>query len=113
VLESIWSLPKTTPYQIDARFEIVGTEGAIYLDCGDAGVTIHDGAGTQKPDTVYWPRLHARSVGGLRTELSYFADCVRQGKRPDIITPEESRTAVEVICAAEASAESGQVVNLS
>jgi UDP-N-acetylglucosamine 3-dehydrogenase len=32
VIESIWHLPESTPYQIDARMEIIGAEGAIYIN---------------------------------------------------------------------------------
>ena len=53
VVESIWHLPETTPYQIDARMEIIGTEGAIYINCGEAGLTIHDADGGKLPDTMY------------------------------------------------------------
>ena len=34
----------------------------------------------------------------------------RAGKNPDVITPEESKLAVEVICAAERSAKSGEII---
>jgi UDP-N-acetylglucosamine 3-dehydrogenase len=112
VIESVWALPENTPFQIDARFEIIGTEGAIYIDCGNAGITLNDQAGIRKPDTVYWPYLHGKSIGALRSELTFFTDCVRTGKTPDVITPAESRRAVEVICAAEKSAQSGQIVKL-
>jgi len=112
VIESVWSLPENTPFQIDARFEIIGTEGAIYIDCGDAGVTINDKSGIRKPDTAYWPYLHGRSVGALRNELRYFTNCVRIGQKPDVVPPEESSMAVKVICAAAESAASGKVVTL-
>ena len=112
VIETLWCLPENTPLTVDARMEIIGTEGAVYIDCGQAGLTIHDGGGVHKPDTAYWPVLGDRRVGALRNELNYFVGCVRQGKTPNIITPEESRMAVEAICAAERSAASGQVVRL-
>ena len=112
VIETVWCLPDSTPFQIDARFEIIGTEGAIYINCGDAGLTINAADGLHKPDTHYWPSVFGKRVGVLRNELGYFMDCIRTGKRPDVITPEESRTAVAVICAAEESAETGEVVTL-
>ncbi|HQZ29756.1 MAG TPA: Gfo/Idh/MocA family oxidoreductase, partial [Verrucomicrobiales bacterium] len=31
ILESVWCLPDTTPFQIDERLEIVGTEGSISI----------------------------------------------------------------------------------
>ena len=112
VIETIWCLPDSTPFSIDARMEIVGTKGALYIDCGNAGLTINDSAGMHKPDTVYWPEVAGSRIGVLRNELRYFVDCVAFDKPLEIITPQESMTAVAVICAAERSAESGEVVRL-
>lgn len=112
VIETVWYLPNNTPFTIDARMEIIGSEGAIYIDCGNAGLTINDSAGINKPDTAYWPNLFGKRVGVLRNELSYFIECINTGKSPDVITPEESKMAVAVICAAEQSAASGEVVKM-
>ncbi len=109
VIESIWHLPESTPYQIDARMEVIGTEGAIYINCGEAGLEIHDGAGNRRPDTLYWPDVCGQRFGILNAEIRYFADCVASGRRPQRITPQESRDAVALIVAAEESAKSGQV----
>ncbi|MBN1852424.1 MAG: Gfo/Idh/MocA family oxidoreductase [Pirellulales bacterium] len=113
VVESIWHLPESTPYQIDARMEIVGTEGALYINCGEAGLEIHDPNGPQMPDTLYWPRPFGERFGILRAELRYFADCVRDHRKPDRILPEESRAAVELMAAAGESARTGQIVHFN
>jgi len=110
VIESIWHLPETTPYQIDARMEVLGTEGALYINCGEAGLEIHDASGNHLPDTLYWPQVFGQRFGILRAELRYFADCVAEGRRPERITPEESRAAVALLAAAVESAHSGQVI---
>ncbi len=112
VIETVWSLPENTPFAIDARMEVIGTKGAIYIDCANAGLTINDAQGIRKPDTVYWPELLDKRFGVLRNELSYFVECVKMGKTPDVITPEQSRAAVAVVCAAERSADAGEVVKL-
>jgi predicted dehydrogenase len=44
--------------------------------------------------------------------LSYFANCVAEGKKPNVITPEESMEAVRACLAAEKSAGNGQVVQV-
>ena len=111
VVESIWHLPETTPYQIDARMEIIGTAGAIYVNCGEAGLAIHDAQGVKMPDTMYWPQPLGQRFGILRAELSYFAQCVRECRPPDRITPEESRTALALMVAAAESSQSGEVVD--
>lgn len=112
VVESVWCLPESTPYQIDARMEVIGTEGAIYINCGEAGLTIHDATGGHMPDTMYWPKPFGERFGILRAELRYFADCVLQERKPERITPEESREAVRLVAAATESAQTGKVVSL-
>ena len=112
VIESIWHLPETTPYTIDARMEVIGTAGALYINCAEAGLEIHDGKGNRMPDTLYWPDVSGQRFGILRAELRYFADCVATGRRPDRITPEESRKAVAFLAAAVESSRTGQVVTL-
>jgi len=110
VVESVWHLPETTPYQIDARMEILGSEGALYVNCSEAGLEIHDAGGTQMPDTMYWPHMLGGRFGVLRQELRYFADCVARGQRPDRITPEQSRAVVRLMAAATESSRTGKVV---
>ena len=46
-------------------------------------------------------------LGALRHELDYFAACVREGRRPEIVTPEEAARAVMVMETAERSAKEG------
>jgi predicted dehydrogenase len=92
--------------------EVIGTEGAIYINCGEAGLTVHDKQGIRMPDTMYWPIVFGDRFGVLTAELRYFADCVLAGRAPERITPEESREAVRVMAAAEESSRSGKLVNL-
>ena len=112
VLENIWCLPDATPFQIDERMEIIGTEGSIHVQETHPNFSISDADGWRLPDTTYWPTLHGRLTGALVDELSYFATCIDEGRRPEIITPEESLAAVEACLAAERSAATGDVVTL-
>lgn len=113
VVETVWCLPESDPYAIDARMEVIGSQGALYIDCANAGLAIHDDSGVHLPDTAYWPRQHGRIGGALERELSYFADCARRRQPPEVITPAESARAVLVMEAAEESARSGQIVTVS
>ena len=110
VVESVWHLPESTPFAIDARIEIIGTEGAIYINCGEAGLEIHDSQSVKMPDTMYWPRPFGHYVGVLQNELRYFANCVRQNEAPKRITLNESRDAVAWMEAATKSAQTGTVI---
>jgi UDP-N-acetylglucosamine 3-dehydrogenase len=112
VLEDNWCLPDTTPFQIDERMEINGTEGSIHIHDTHPNFSLCDKTGWHSPDTTYWPSIHGVRAGALREELSYFVTCVSQGRRPAVITPEESREAVRACLAAEESAATGRVVTL-
>jgi UDP-N-acetylglucosamine 3-dehydrogenase len=112
VLENVWCLPDGTPFQIDERMEVVGTEGTIHVQETHPNYSIADRAGWHCPDTTYWPLLHGVRAGALRDELAYFVGCIREGRPPTIITPEESRAAVAACLAAEQSAATGAVVRL-
>jgi UDP-N-acetylglucosamine 3-dehydrogenase len=112
ILESVWCLPNTTPFQIDERLEIVGTEGSISIHDTHPNLMVVDKDGSRCPDTTYWPTIHGQLRGALRDELAYFANCVAQGTRPGVITAEESREAVRACLAAEQSAATGQVVRI-
>jgi UDP-N-acetylglucosamine 3-dehydrogenase len=112
VLENVWCLPDKTAFQIDERMEILGTEGSIHVHETHPNFSICDKDGWHSPDTTYWPSLHGLRAGALREELAYFAGCVQEGRRPAVITPEESRAAVVACLAAERSAATGNVIIL-
>jgi len=112
ILESVWCLPDTTPFQIDERLEVIGTEGTISIHDTHPNLLIVDKDGARCPDTTYWPTIHGQLRGALRDELAYFVNCVATGNKPNVITPEESREAVRACLAAEESAATGRVVTL-
>lgn len=107
VVETNWRLPENTPTVIDAKLEVVGTEGMLTIDCSNPGLSVLDGSGLKMQDTVYWPMQHGQQIGALQHELAYFNRCVREGRTPEVVTPIEAARAVAVMEAAERSAVSG------
>jgi UDP-N-acetylglucosamine 3-dehydrogenase len=112
VCENVWMLPEKTPYRIDERMEIIGTEGALSIQENSASFTVCDPNGWRSPDTTYWPLIGDYRGGALRDEFIYFANCIREGKKPEVITPEDAAAAVKACHAAEKSSELGTVVHL-
>ena len=113
ILEAVWCLPDTTPFQIDERLEVIGTAGSISIHDTHPNLMIVDKDGARCPDTTYWPTFHGQLRGALREELAYFVHCVATGAQPTVITPEESREAVRACLAAEESAATGRIVTLA
>ncbi|MCA9207845.1 MAG: Gfo/Idh/MocA family oxidoreductase [Planctomycetales bacterium] len=110
VVETNWRLPENTPTVIDARMEVIGTDGSLTIDCSATGLSVLDGAGLKSLDTDYWPTVFGQPTGVLRSEIEYFAECIRHDRPVEIITPAEAARAVAVMQAAEESAAKGQPV---
>ncbi len=73
-----------------ALFEngFVELKGALY-DCGEK-VDFDNAKTTGETD------INISDVDGYDAEIAYFADCVRNGKTPDMVTPESSAASVEL-----------------
>ena len=110
VIENVWCLPENAPFAIDARMEIIGTKGAIYIDNSGVGYTVLKKEGWSYPQSTYWPKVHGLRRGFLKEEFDYFTKCIIDGKQPSVITPEESKTVVHALKTAEKSAREGRVI---
>ena len=112
ILETVWCMPEKTPFDIDERMSVIGSEGFVHIQDTFPNIGVCTADGFRSPDSTYWPTLRGQTGGALREELSYFADCCTTGTPPSIITPEESMAALAATLAAEESAAIGQVVYL-
>ena len=110
VIENVWCLPENVPFAIDAKMEIIGTEGAIYIDNAGGNYTVLTKKGLSYPQSTYWPKVHGMRRGFLKEEFDYFLKCVARGEKPTVITPKESREVVVAVRAAELSARENRVV---
>jgi UDP-N-acetylglucosamine 3-dehydrogenase len=110
VIENVWCLPDNAPFAIDAKMEIVGTQGAIYIDNSGIHYTVLKKEGISYPQSTYWPKVHGLRRGYLKEEFDYFLKCIANGKKPTVITPEESRDVVIAMKKAELSAKENKIV---
>jgi len=112
VAESCWNLPDGSPFPIDAKMEVIGTKGVIYLFDPSMPLVIDDGQRREIKETVYWPTVNGKIGGALHAELQYFIDCIVKGEKPTITTLKEARDVIAICSAAEESAKTGQAVSL-
>ncbi len=110
-LEVSWVLPESFPGRLDARFEAVGTAGAVYVNGGCESVAIVQER-LDYPELFYAPQLYGQRVGVLRDELLQFLNCVMRDGQPRV-SGEDGKAAVEVACAIQESFETGSVVEMS
>jgi predicted dehydrogenase len=110
VIENVWCLPENVPFAIHAQMEVVGTEGAIYIDNSGNHYTVLTKKGLSYPQSTYWPKVHGMRRGYLKEEFDYFLKCIAAGEQPRVITPQESRAVVHAMKMAELSAKENRVV---
>ena len=58
VIENVWCLPDNVPFAIDARLEVIGTEGAIYVDNSGSHYQVLTRDGMRYPQATYWPKVN-------------------------------------------------------
>ena len=111
-LETVWCMPEKTPFDIDERMSIIGTEGIIHIQDTFPNLGIVSIDKLHSPDTTYWPSFDGVRGGALRDEFAYFAGCALTGTTPAIGRPEDAAAALEATLAAEESARTGNVIRI-
>jgi len=112
-LETVWCMPDKTPFDIDERMSVIGTEGIIHIQDTFPNLAIVDGNKLHSPDTTYWPMFDGVRGGALRDEFDYFARKAIAGEQPDIGRPEDATNALEACLAAEESARTGTIIRIA
>ena len=111
-METAMCMPERTPFDIDERLAIIGTEGIIHVQDTFPNLAIVDGTKLHSPDTTYWPMFDGLRGGALRDELTYFARSALAGRKPGIGRADDAAAAVAAALAAERSARTGEVVKV-
>lgn len=93
-LEAAWTLPDTTPNELDARFRLVGTTGELAIDSFDNGIRVAGGR-FHLPMPAGAP-MYGQAQGPLNQELASFVQCCLK-RAPLPITMREAAQAVMVV----------------
>ena len=99
VVETIWLLPYQAGIGLDDAMQVIGDRGVGNVSLYPGSLSFWREEGYEAPDVGYDPRVRGAALGALRDELMYFAACVRERRRPEIITPREAKNAVRVALA--------------
>lgn len=106
--ESAWSLPAGARHMIDARLEMIGTEGSFEVQCGDSGLYFADNQASREIDTQHWPEIGGKVGGDLRLQLSSVLEWIG-GADCQVATGEEALLSLELTQALVRSADTGEV----
>lgn len=111
-LENCWVLPERYPSYIDAKVEVVGTKGFLYIDFFDHGLRVYNIEGADHPDLIHWPELMGERLGDLREELIHFVNCILNDEKPRVSLKDGYEAAIAAVKVLE-SIEKNQEVSIS
>ena len=103
VLETSWVMPNRLPAPLDASLQAVGTEGAVFIDGSNHGLSVMNADTYTEPDLTHWPVILDRVGGDLAASLDHFIRSVRAGVAPEM-TLDQARRAQAMVDAAKRSA---------
>ncbi len=111
VFENAWILPRTHAATKDMKFEILGSNGAIYVDTShNRTLEVYSGDKATFPDLLA-PPTGSHMTGFILDSIAHFIDAVTLGK-PVLATGEDGIANTRIICAIIESAEKGAPVRL-
>ncbi len=108
-LTSSWILPNSMPLVYDMKVEIIGSEGAVYIDTNDQMVRL----GSERYSHVHTlgTPINNMATGNSNFMLHYYIDCIRND-----IAPEADENAglinTKIVEAIHKSVETGQIVSV-
>ncbi|MBZ9996160.1 Gfo/Idh/MocA family protein [Mesorhizobium sp. BH1-1-4] len=109
--ESAWSLPAGARHMIDARMELIGTEGSFEVQCGDSGLYYASNETSREIDTQHWPVVNGRLDGDLARQLGGLLAWLDGADMP-IASGRDGLRSLELTLAMMQSARSGEIVRL-
>lgn len=112
VVENCWILPGSAPNIIDLKCEVVGSDGALYVDGSHHRMLekYASGRGTY-PDVLVLPEVQGAQMGFAAESIRHFIDCVLDGLEP-ITTGEDGLVVTQLVEAIEESVASGARVRV-
>ena len=112
-LETVWCMPEKTPYDIDERMNIIGTEGFIQIQDTFPNLGIAAKRQVPQPGHDLLADVSTGCAAGRSARSSPTSPTARSpGRSRTIGTPEDAMAALEATLAAEESARTGQVVRI-
>jgi len=118
VVENTWILPQQSPTLIDHKLEILGSQGAIYLDpthnrafAKYSPETAGGYPNLSYADMIISPEVYGKQMGFAVESIHHFVDCIRDKVQP-LATGEDGLLNTKLILLAEQSALSGLPVEV-
>jgi len=112
LLDHVWILPETEPSVVDLKCNLIGSEGALYIDTThNRTLQKYTRESAGYGDVLASAEIHGRPMGFAVESIRHFVDCVVHDRRP-MVGVKEGLAVTRTICALLESAETGEPVAL-
>ncbi len=111
VLETLWVAPAGAANTLDARLDIVGTQGRVQVRVGGEEMSLDTHQRSNRADVTYGITINDQMCNALRTQLEHFAQCVLNDTKP-LVSNEDAIAAVDVAWAIDESLRRGETVEV-
>ncbi len=111
-LESCWILPESMPSVFDFKLEVIGSEGAVFVDTQKEGVEEYTKQEGRYAHFIKLYEIHGTYAGFLKEALAHFVRCVLEDREP-IVKPEDGLANVKILVAVDRSAREGRPITIS
>ena len=112
IVENCWILPKSSPSLIDFKCELIGSDGAIYLDGSHhRAIQKYIKNEAKYPDVLVRPKIYDKPMGFAVESIRHFIDCLVFDKKPQV-GGKDGLAVTKIICAVNKSVETGQPVQI-
>jgi predicted dehydrogenase len=108
-ITSSWVLPNGMPQVFDFKMEIIGTDGALYIDLQNQMVTL--ARDSMKYLGSMNTEINGQAIGGSNMMLHSFIDCIRLDTPPSV-THRDGATNTRIVSAIHESVATGNVVRV-
>lgn len=115
-VESGWMLPRSFPFT--ATFRILCEKGCVDFNFRVEG-TVERRNEAQSSFIIYKENASSplyeevsHNIDPYREEISYFINCIKSNREPEVVTPDEARLALRITLAGIKSIQTGSIVKL-
>lgn len=95
--ENSWILPENYPTELEAKLQIVGTEGVLKIEILNQGLEICNEEKHFYPDVQHWPEIEGEIEGYIHKEVQSFIHCVKYDKPVPVTVEDGYHSALSAI----------------
>lgn len=98
-IENHWLIPDGAGITTDDAMQVIGSKSVADMHFVPSSLNLWREQGAESANVSYDAHFAGKVWGAIKEEVGYFVDCVRGGKSPTVLTPQDAFEALRVALA--------------